>query len=665
MDRWRPDPPGTINPAKLLPGAAVGPDAFESVDILERRASLPSLAQASSEDADQSIPLPTAHTPPRPRRHIPLSRISSDWDDKREMAACRTSWQDHEKYRAEFEKLQVLKPPTRIRLTTHHGSFREQTGHWARTRISPDPGASPDGSVVIDTHTSSIYDAYLLCADVMRSINNFHRHQIVYDSESKVYTLWTREGRVGLAGVPRQVMHSTDLKAVATRFRKIFRDRTGVTWQRRFEAPPSGREGHFTFVALDYRIASLRSYRLPDYSVVSSNVNEEVRDLMEFMLYGGPIQQEKNHGLTTSTLAPLSPSKFSAPYEQLSSWSTFLAFKILDGICKIVDSSQQIHWKAILRATSRYRSQIPFCAGAAGRCPTISSYHAIFLELKLLHSLWPRPETAALLTEIHCRGNAQLSAHKSLAQPLYRAYSSLRHGFRRLTDSGEFRGIRAYLDNSCHASHNLKIELQDIYRVFVKNNLPNPYRDWIEAVPPVVKQAEGEMERLLLWHGTPADSLVGILDTGLQIRRPGATFTGTMFGNGIYLADVASKSAGYCRHRIWNGEAVLLLCEADVGTSRMRSRVSIPNGHQVVEMSAGKHRCIEGVGTIVPSGWMRIWWDMEGPPYSGGGSVSMPNIAAPYTNTFTPGGLIFNEYVIYSPSHLLIRYLLRVKIKGS
>ena len=154
----------------------------------------------------------------------------------------------------------------------------------------------------------------------------------------------------------------------------------------------------------------------------------------------------------------------------------------------------------------------------------------------------------------------------------------------------------------------------------MKANLPNPYRDWIEA-----KQGHdscGE-ERLLLWHGTPLDSLLGILDLGLQIRRRGASWTGTMFGNGIYLADVSSKSAGYCNHRLWDGETVLLLCEADIGKTRIRSQRSIDNGHVVIERSGGLRRCIEGLGRFGPVKWKDVGWEMGGLPCTGRGMVLM------------------------------------------
>lgn len=38
-----------------------------------------------------------------------------------------------------------------------------------------------------------------------------------------------------------------------------------------------------------------------------------------------------------------------------------------------------------------------------------------------------------------------------------------------------------------------------------------------------------------------------------------------MFGKGIYLADMSSKSANYCCEHISNGHALLLLCEAELG----------------------------------------------------------------------------------------------------
>jgi len=42
---------------------------------------------------------------------------------------------------------------------------------------------------------------------------------------------------------------------------------------------------------------------------------------------------------------------------------------------------------------------------------------------------------------------------------------------------------------------------------------------------------------MLLWHGTRASNLIGILLQGLKIAPPEAPTTGLAFGKGVYLAD--------------------------------------------------------------------------------------------------------------------------------
>lgn len=430
----------------------------------------------------------------------------------------------------------------------------------------------------------------------------------------------TREGHVGLQGACIQEFESADLKKVASKFRKSFRTETDLKWRQRYNSLFSSNY-NFAFVELDYRRAAATTPKdLPNYAMTDVKVNEELKDLMELILYGG-LMCKGNVGEDPEMSG--SWSAFSAPYGQLSPWTIYSAFKTLECIWKHLESGRPIHWKAILRASSRYRSQIPFCGGKHNRLPVISSYHTIFLELKFLHSLWPQQEIENMLTEIHRLASLQLNTYNALAHPLYQAYSSLRHGFRRLTDTStlEFRELKSYLETSCHRTHHLSLELQDIYRVFIKSNLPNPYADWLNSKEAIFDFC-GE-ERLLLWHGTPLNSLLGILDLGLQVRRQGANLNGAMFGNGIYLTDVSSKSANYCDRHLCHGEAVLLLCEADVGKSRFQAMRSMHNGHVTIENSVGLTRCIEGVGKVRPASWKRVGWEMGGLPCPSQGRVLM------------------------------------------
>ena len=50
----------------------------------------------------------------------------------------------------------------------------------------------------------------------------------------------------------------------------------------------------------------------------------------------------------------------------------------------------------------------------------------------------------------------------------------------------------------------------------------------------------------LLWHGSRLSNFIGILTNGLKIAPSAAPLHGEFLGKGIYLADMASKSAFYC-----------------------------------------------------------------------------------------------------------------------
>lgn len=451
-----------------------------------------------------------------------------------------------------------------------------------------------------------------------------------------MYTLFTREGRVGTPGTVRQ-RHAATLKTLKSRFLSTFRQKTGVNWNQRYDRRSQLGE-RYHFVELDYRNRAAAS-KLPmlvegsshdrHYDNVDSRLPENVRGLLEIMLYYGSSDHQKTPVKAEEfDMSGMTRSTFTAPYEYLSPWTCFLGFKALQRIRAYLDSNGPVRWKALVSASSRYRSYIPLHTAPSRPTPVISSYHALLLELEFLYHFWPRAEVAIMLVEVHTNASFLSSQYGSLSQPMYRAYSSLRHGFRRLEQNAnplEFRELKDYLLNSCHKIHGYKIELQEIYSVFIKANLPNPYRDWINASAELTSLGVTvDEERLLLWHGTPLDSLLGILDLGLQIRRKGVSCTGTMFGNGIYFADACSKSATFCRHLSWNeGEAVLFLCEVDVGKQRIKSQGAMRQGHEVIAASWGQSRCIEGMGKIGPGGWKEVSWEMSGEPGRSKGVVRM------------------------------------------
>ena len=73
----------------------------------------------------------------------------------------------------------------------------------------------------------------------------------------------------------------------------------------------------------------------------------------------------------------------------------------------------------------------------------------------------------------------------------------------------------------------------------------------------------------LLFHGTKIFNYIGIFSNGLKIAPPEAPSTGYLFGKGIYLADVFTKSINYC-DTFYNKDnkksySYILLCEGALG----------------------------------------------------------------------------------------------------
>ena len=108
-------------------------------------------------------------------------------------------------------------------------------------------------------------------------------------------------------------------------------------------------------------------------------------------------------------------------------------------------------------------------------------------------------------------------------------------------------------------------------------------------------------DRRLLWHGSRCTNFGGILSQGLRIAPPEAPVNGYMFGKGVYLADISSKSAGYCQYQTSGGIGLLLLCEAELG----KPILELTNAEYTAGELAKEKGCYAtwGKGMTGPVGW--------------------------------------------------------------
>lgn len=99
--------------------------------------------------------------------------------------------------------------------------------------------------------------------------------------------------------------------------------------------------------------------------------------------------------------------------------------------------------------------------------------------------------------------------------------------------------------------------------------------------------------RKLLWHGSRITNFVGILSQGLRIAPPEAPSSGYLFGKGVYFADMASKSVGYCCPT--KNTALILLCEVALGNMNELTTTN----HNANNLPNGKHST-KGCGVTYP-----------------------------------------------------------------
>ena len=113
-------------------------------------------------------------------------------------------------------------------------------------------------------------------------------------------------------------------------------------------------------------------------------------------------------------------------------------------------------------------------------------------------------------------------------------YLSLHCVLHTVTNDKEISMIINYAKHTSASTHYFKIRVKNIFAV-----------DRSGETARFTKEFDQFPNRQLLWHGSRLANYVGILSKGLRINPQNVVKTGSMFGNGVYFSNTASKSAQY------------------------------------------------------------------------------------------------------------------------
>lgn len=111
---------------------------------------------------------------------------------------------------------------------------------------------------------------------------------------------------------------------------------------------------------------------------------------------------------------------------------------------------------------------------------------------------------------------------------------------------------------------------------------------------------------------------------------------------GIYFADVATKSANYCRAQTTKEIALMLMCEVQLGAMQ-----NLNASTNVTNIPNTTYQSVKGNGQFTTNKLIEI----DGLK-AFGGKPSRKRIAT---------GLLYNEYIVYHPAQVNIKYLFKMQ----
>ena len=446
-------------------------------------------------------------------------------------------------------------------------------------------------------------------------------------------------------------MGPLDLDGARKEFDKKFKDKSGHKWDERSEP---AKKGKYTFLEKSYEDDEDEAKNgvkdEEDEEKVESKLPRQTQRLIELIFnsnHFNAVLEQIGYNANKLPLGKLSKATLKTGFEHLNELASLIKHPSLAQ--NKYNTSQD---EAIEDFSNKYYSTIPHEFGR-NRPPLIDNNEILRSEIAMLDTLTDMEVANQIMKTTGDKGKDAESVNmldKRFQELNMNEMTPLDH------KSSEYKALAAYLLKSSGTSHGIRYRLEEIFRIdrtgegerFAKSKYAKIHKK----------------DRRLLWHGSRTTNYGGILSQGLRIAPPEAPVNGYAFGKvtsnavpfilplpvmeitnttrlqGVYLADVSSKSAQYCAAGMSGGTGLLLLCEAELG----KPMYEIPTGDSLAQEKAKEHGAIAtlGVGRTAPQGWTDgefIHEELKG--------VTLPDVSKGLGDNKAAkatGYLMFNEY---------------------
>ncbi|OBZ78849.1 Poly [ADP-ribose] polymerase 2 [Grifola frondosa] len=501
-------------------------------------------------------------------------------------------------------------------------------------------GAAPVDALsgYIDTHqvlsnAEGIWDAMLNQTDYGKNANKFYVIQVLHaignTTDSILFTRWGRVGENGQSMKKGPFSHTT----AVSEFKKQFKAKTGVAWEQRHGM--IAKKGKYTWLERSFddeedpkeekgkeksdEGESPESEKIPDCTLAA-----EIQTLCRLIFSSKLIEahlSSMNYDANKLPLGKLAKSTILNGFAALKALSEVLSQP--DG-----DIAEQLggYRTAVEDLTGRYYSIIPHAFGR-NRPTVIDSLDLLKRELELVDALGDMEVASKLIASAIPKDK-----HGQAINPIDAHFRSLRLSVMDpiTRDSREFAALQAYAHDTHGVTHQYyRVEVQQAFRVERQEETDAWMKSGFHQL------ADGE--RLLLWHGSRTTNFAGI-----AYCPPEAPATDDVQICKLLLAGLSDNTG------------LLLLCEV---AAKPFFEQQGANYKANVDCKAANKLCTKGIGRTQPVEWQDAGETLNNDALRG---CHMPK--GPGQDVSNPGYLQYNEYIVYDPSQIRLRYLLMVKM---
>ena len=508
-------------------------------------------------------------------------------------------------------------------------------------------------NIVLDGEDA--FDCYMIKVDISHGLysgNTFYKMQILREKIRDVFVVFTRWGRVGSAGQFQHTPFAT-LEDARKEFCSIFKSKSGNQWEDRHNFQKvHGKYRLVPFVTPTKHENFIKAFNYKDPKLPRSSLNQPIYDLMRRIcnqnVMAKAFRQEYSNDLENFSLQNMSRQRLQD------------ATVILDNISEVskeyekARSGRQLDKLEVLaqqisELSSEYYELIPNSNYKDQAMPPIIGQWAIDQAVRTLNDL--------IYCEIQTKMIGAATLNIKSINPMDYCYNTIGAKIMRLErNSDEFQVLEQYVN----------ISSNDLQPQRKSNLICNIYAIERSGEREATKIWEKNGNKILLWHGTKPQNVLGIIQTGFRIAPIGVDSTGAMFGPGIYFADNFAKSYNYTpgislsfygpneSRNFKEPKKYMMLCEVLLGNMK-----KLYQAEQITDIPNSKFQSVMAVGSNGPS--------KGGEVYLPNGSVvplgklvenELPQKEKEKQQYFS---LNHNEYIVYNTSQVRIKYILELR----